>query len=1031
VPNAAVTVTNTTTNTHVKVLSNATGNFSVAGLGEGMYRLDVEAAGFKTATAQGINLTEASIVTADVCLEKGVSTDVVKFTATAPAVQADNGMIYLALNERQVKELPVIDRNYQQLLNLQTGITPPQPEFSVPVDPQRNRIFSTNGQAAGANYFLADGLANTEPFTGIAIRIQPEENIHQVHTATSNYTVDRGFAAGAIVNTVTMAGTNLLHGSLFEFNSNAAFQSTSWFNAGNNPGNRLVYNQFGATVGGPIVKDRTFFFASYEGTYDRASQTSVSTVPTQAVLGGNFSSIPGLALYDPTTGTSSGTGRSAFGGNIIPAARINSTAATIASFLPAPNLPGLVDNYVTNTPLQNDMQRLDGRIDQHWGPNRSLFLRYGYTNARGLDVSPLGNVVGGSTRGRIVGQNAAIAYTHVFNPNVITEARFAYNRYTQGLNSAADQTALGNALGISGYNDQLFAIDIPGLPAMGSPTVTRQFGVDDQFNWAWTWSWRTGRHDLKFGVDIRRNRTDGFQNPFFMGGNGAAFFGPGVTMLNGGPGVSTNGLFYNSFAAFLLGQPTQVGITQNIVTPTIRQSQFAGWIGDSINWNKFTFEFGLRYEFYGALSPSRTGGATFYDPVTNTFNFSGINAFTASAYNNNTTNFAPRFGYAYRFNSRTVLRGGYGIAYFQNPYSQTGLMPVINGATYGRNGSFTPAPSPIPFGPTLTPLIPTPGAIVNGTSPVNLPVTFIARDYDTPYVQSYSTQLQRDFYWGTVLSVGYVGNVGRHIPSFQEINFALPGNGISGLTLAPLGRTASTLLYKSALTNNFNSLQVSLNKRFSKGLAFTSAYTYGNALGYTAANGQLLEPQNLHSNYGALPYDRRHTLSISHLWEIPLGRNASGVMHYLLGGWQLNGIFSWQTGLPLTVFADPITCNCPGSVALPSLNGTVSPYANTGRPFFLNPAAFSLTPGALTGNLSRAALVMPPNWTNYNVSLFKSFRIYERFNLELRGEGYNIGSNPNFAIPVTNLQSANFGRSLAYQPGSGPRQFNVAARILF
>jgi len=514
------------------------------------------------------------------------------------------------------------------------------------------------------------------------------------------------------------------------------------------------------------------------------------------------------------------------------------------------------------------MQRFDGRIDRHWGPNTSAFLRYGYTNGRGLDISPLGNVIGGSERGRVVGQNAAIAGTHVFNPNVITEARFAYNRYTLGLNSAANQNVLGAVLGIPGYN-QLAAISIPGLPAIGTPTVAPQFGVDNQFNWAWTWSWRTGRHDLKFGVDIRRDRTDGFNNPFFMGGNGAAFFGPGVTMLQAGPGVSANGLFYNAFAAFLLGQPTQVGITQNLTTPTIRQSQYAGWIGDSINlWSgKLTLDFGLRYEFYSSLSPRHTAGATFYDPATNTFNFPGLNGYTSNAYNDNTDNFAPRFGYAYRFNNHTVVRGGYGISYFQNPYSMTGFMPLLNGATFGRNGVFDAAG--IPLIPSLTPLIPAPTPIVNGMSPANLPVSFIARDADTPYVQSYSTQIQRDFYWDTVLSVGYVGNVGRFIPFFAETNASLPGNGIPGLPLFPAGRIASTLLYNNALTNNYNSLQVSLNKRFAKGLTFTTAYTYGNALGYTAANGQLLEPLNLHSNYGELPYNRRHLFTLSHLWEVP------------------------------------------------------------------------------------------------------------------------------------------------------------------
>jgi hypothetical protein len=1006
--------------------------FTLSPVPPGTYCIEVESAGYKRAQQDNIVIATTAPATVNVTLVPGKPSDVVKFTATAPAIQTDNGMIHLTLNEAQLKQLPVIDRNHQELIGLQTGITPPIPLFSVPVDPDRNRYFATNGQTELGNSFSVDGLNSQEPFRAAEIRVQPVESLHDMLTSTSNYTEDKGFAIGAVVNTTTMSGTNQIHGSLFEFNSNNDLKANNFFNVPNNSQSRLVYNQFGATVGGALRKDRTFGFASYEGTYRRGTQTVMSTVPTAAVVGGNFSGIPGLTLYSPSTGAADGTGRTAIAGNIINPALINPTAAAIASFLPAPNQLGLVNNLVTNVPLQDDLQRFDGRIDQTFSGNTSAFLRYGYTNGRGLQGSPLGNVIGASTRGRIVGQMAAINLTHTFSPSTVAEGRFGYNRYTNALNPASDLTPLAGTTPFAGFTGQLFAANIPGIAPIGTFPGSPSFGVDNTFNWIGTVSHRRGIHDIRGGLDVRRIRSDGFGAPPF-GVAGTANFGPGATMLNSpATTLTSTNEFFNSFAAFLLGAPSQVGQSSFTVPPSIRQTQWGMWIGDHINvTSRLALDLGLRYEIYTALSPSNSGGAAFYNPFDNTFRFAGIGGVGRSPYSTDYDSVAPRFGFAYRFNDKTVVRGGYGISYYQPAYIMSGLMPPIVGATNGVTGTFATAPLVGGFTPSFTSgLITNSPSITNGVSAGNVPVRFMPGSVDTPYAQSFSLEVQHEFLAGTVLSAAYVGTLGRHLPFNSEFNAAPAGTGVAGMPLSPFGRTATTQFYDTALTNNYNSLQARLTRRFTRGLSFVGSYTYSKALGFTTSTGTLLQPTNLNVNYGPLDYDRQSILSIGHVWELPFGHNANGWRHLLLGGWQLNGVLTWHTGTPLTAIASPLLCNCPGNNVLAGLNGTVSPTAGESAPFVLNPAAFSIPVGATFSNLDRGAL-RGDSQTNYNLAAFKRFNWHDRWTFEFRGEAYNISNTPHFVNPVTAFPLPNFGQSLATIEGNGNRQLNVALRILF
>jgi hypothetical protein len=280
-----------------------------------------------------------------------------------------------------------------------------------------------------------------------------------------------------------------------------------------------------------------------------------------------------------------------------------------------------------------------------------------------------------------------------------------------------------------------------------------------------------------------------------------------------------------------------------------------------------------------------------------------------------------------------------------------------------------------------------------------------------------------------MLSVGYVGALGRHLPGIQELNAAFPGAGTAGLPFAALGRTASTLLYDDSLTNNYNALQVSLVKRFSQGISFLGSYTFGKSLGYTTANNMILNPFDRRANYGPTDYDRQHVLTISHLWELPFGRHGSNIASTMLGGWQLNGVFTWATGTPLTLTADPLLCACPGNTVLASANGNIGTTGNYGNGAFIS-GNFSAPAAGTLGNLGRGSL-RGPAFKNYDMSLFKNFRIRERFNLQLRGEAYNLTNSPRLSNPVTNINSPDFGQVTSTVNGAFGRQVDLAARVQF
>jgi hypothetical protein len=496
--------------------------------------------------------------------------------------------------------------------------------------------------------------------------------------------------------------------------------------------------------------------------------------------------------------------------------------------------------------------------------------------------------------------------------------------------------------------------------------------------------------------------------------------------------ANTN-LFPNAFASFLLGAPSATGSTYFTTTPTARQTWWAGWLGDTVNlFHIVTLDLGVRYDVFSPITPRHAGGAQTFNPVTNTLSFLGANSVNAQDYDLN--NIAPRVGVAVRITPKTAFRAGWGMHYFQNPIMLSGYSPATYGFYQGVANGFTAVPgytnATFP-GLNAIPAAPTNNLAPNG--PLNL---LLNGERVTPYVHQFNAQLQQELVDGIVLGIGYQGVLGRDLPYSYEFNQGLPGTGLAGLPLAAIARTASTMAFDYGLTSNYNALQVNLTKRMAHGLQFQAAYTWSRALGYTNENGFLLNPFDRGANYGPADYQRKHMLTIAHVWDLPFGTGTNhmnhGIVGQILGNWAINGVFTWATGTPVNVYVDPLLYGGPNGTLLANLAGT--PYTGVSglNTPFLNAAAFAAPAPGTFGTLSRNTIISQ-GFRNYNVSLFKTFAFLEHYKLEFRGEAYNLTNSPHFVDLNTSLNSGSFGTFTGVGDGLSAlgRQIDVAIRVIF
>ena len=1016
-----VTITETETNFSRTQISNDSGFFVFSNVDPGTYRVEVEHPGFRKVLRTDIGLTPNTTIRSDIELTPGEVSEAVEVTTGAPLLQTDRADTGGKIEGAQLQMPMLHNRNYQGLLMLVPGVQKPYRSNSAFYNSQEHLQSVVNGMDQRNNYLIEGIDNNVENLTGI---IPPPDAIATVDVSTTNYDPEYGRAGGAVTNVTLKSGTNSFHGAAFEYLRNAKLMARNVFSS---TVPHTVYNQFGGAGGGRIIRDKLFFFADYQGSRDINGASNLATIPTLPFRSGDLSAST-TTIYDPLTGNPDGTGRTPFANKQIPNNRISPIATRILNFIPAPTRTGLSTNFESGTSQVKNINQFDVKVDYLLTANDRLFVRYSYQTANVFDpglYGPNGGIYGGphnsgfSGRGPSRNMSPGINYTHIFTPTLISEFRFgivrnrndAFNQ-DQGLTTSRD---IGiPQVNLDPWSSGLTEIQINGFsnPVVGFVNSLPWARAVTNFNIVNNWTKTKGTQVIKWGTDIRRERQDLLQTQVFNP-RGRFTFTEGPTSLNGNSATS----FGNSFASFLLDRPNGIGRDLAIIFPARRNTIYNLYFQDK--WQisqKLTVDMGIRWEYWPSSTPHFPGGFSNYNPSNNTLELAGIGSIpNDQGIESQRKSFAPRFGMAYRLSDKTVFRGGYGISYLlrnTNVYN----FPVSQANQLTAPNSFSPAGSLATGVPPPSPVqLPSSGII---TSPPAQSYVYIPKDLPQGYSQSWNFAIQRALPSNFSAEIAFVGNHGVNIPTNNQINInasQVPGSGNAGRPLNKLfGRTNDTNRPYNAHTY-YDSLQAKLNRRFSNGFMMTTSYAWGKAIDFNATTtGGNFNNIIFSANRGLADWDRRHVFTQNYVYELPFGQGKkfaqSGPAKWILGGWQLNGLWTLESGLPLDISISSASLNAPGNINRPNVNGSPEIFGNigSGQKYF-DTSVFSAPAPNTFGNVGRNVL-HGPHVFEIDFSIFRKFRITERVSTELRGEAFNLSNTPLFDRPDTNFSNAAFGQ---------------------
>jgi hypothetical protein len=1075
VPNARVTATESNTGVSRTSTTNESGNYSFPDLPPGTYTITVELTGFKKVTRSNVDVLVNSSIRVDLTMQPGNITESVDVTAEAPLLQSERADTGRKIETKTLEDLPLGgNHNFQNLSILVPGAAKPESQHSAFFNPQASLATRFNGQSRLGNNLQLEGIDDNERTGLLQVLIPPQEAIDTVDITTSNFEAELGRATGGAINVLLKSGTNQIHGSLYEFNRVSALSARNWYDPARG---HFTYNYFGGTVGGPIIKNRTFFFGDYLRIEDHSANNDRLTVPTAALRNGDLSASP-TPIYDPATGNpNTGVGRTQFPGNMIPTARINPVSAKILGVIPLPNLqtPTINQNYFINSPFFRNTDQFDVKVDHNQTDKDRISVRYSFSRPVTTDASVYGiyggpRGVGGSGfegTGIQDTHSGAINYNHIFSPTLITEARLGVNRYRNDAQQFAYGENTADALGIPGINGipwtsgpPQIALDNFGDPFIGFSASLPWIRAETNILFANTWTKTKGNHTIKFGFDMRRVRDDLLQTQTFNP-RGRYRFGVNQTSI---AGAQTSQ--FNSFASFLLDVPSEVGRDYPVAFPAYRAWEYFAFVQDK--WqvtSKLTLDLGVRWEFYPPATPASKGGFSQYDPSTNSLLISGYgNIPNDLGLDKHYKNFAPRIGIAYRFNEKTVIRTGFGISYspfpdntyaYNYPIKQNNQFTApctICGVTL-PNGQ--PASFQNGFPPFASVVIPSNGIISNAD--INQSYIQINPHFREPYVESWNFAIQRALPGNMSLDVAYVGNHGVDQPAQYNLNASTTlGADKAGQPLyQQFGKTAGATLYFVGYSSSYNALQVKLDKRYSNGFSLTTSYTYSKAMGYQSEDSGIDFYINQRRNWRRLNFDRTHYFVQSYVYELPFGKGkkmlTSGPAAYILGGWQLNGILSVASGTPLDFSFSGASLKAPGNnntlswygpggIPVTKGNGrdatwftpTICNFTNSAKPIvtsqcFAQPGTEVAGGVPEFGNLGKNVISGPGFW-NLDASLFRNFQMGERYRLQFRAEAFSIANTPQWNNPNTDINSSNFGKITG---AGGARSIQLGAKLMF
>jgi hypothetical protein len=1067
VPSATVTITNKATGVAVTTSADADGEYQVLTLIPGTYTVKATAAGFESVLRDDIHLHVQDLLSIDFALKVGSVNAEIVVTARESMLETQTADLGSVVNEQRINDLPLNGRRYADLALLEPGVA----KFYAPANPAPDR-FSANGNSELQNNFLLDGIDNnsfSENLQELSMQVvqPPPDALQEFKIQTRTYSAEFGNSAGAVVNATLKSGTNGYHGDLYEFFRNKVLDANQWINNLTGlPRSGFSQNQFGGTFGGPIKKDKLFFFGDLERFTSRNGDTVQSTVPTPLMTQGNFTELP-YALANPQVPGQSGC----YVGNIIQPGCFDPVAQKLMGLVAGtatPNIPSAValegipgswtgaPNYVFATSVPDDVYSLDGRIDYTLGPKDQIFGSYSYRHVDKQDPRWTSNPLIGNgnfaTQYRWHQQSVALGWTRTLSNSLVNDVRFGFSRdyaHSDPNGLTVGTSEAESAIGLSGIPNGPGSAGIPpffigGLTTEGSAAWRPQYQISQGWNLVENLNWLKGTHSFKFGYQYIR-RSDNFLD----------IEAPQGLILE--TGVVT-GSFAMALPDLLLGDANLVIFTTPHVvhyfTPGHSFYAMDTWKANS----KLTLTYGLRYELFAPLI-DRNNETTNFTPlnggglISAASNASGWygRALIHPALNN----FAPRFGFAYQMLPRLVWRGGYGVFYQHvNRIGSEALLqlnpPQFVDTQISTGGASAVFQLKDGF----------PSSIIDATAPPLYDLHIRAQDPNqrTPYVEQTSFGLEYQLVGDTVVSATYVGNWGRKEERVRDANqpqvtgfdtgcpiLQYPYanlNTVSTIdTFAGAGipcATTGTHAYLEDATfdgnSNYNSVEFALRRRISNGLSYSLGYTFAHGLANYRDNltAQQL-PQNSY-NYSAemgnSVLDVRSRFVGNFLWELPLGQgkrfmSGDNFAGRWLGGWQFNGIVTLQTGTPFNVSANndglvdgnnPVYANCIGN---PYAGATTNPKLFTTTGFIINPAAFS-QPGPGQFGTCAPYQFYGPGIQTWDLSLFKQFKFTERYQLQFRTEFFNAFNHPNFANPNANIGS----------PGSFGKVNNTLAPIL-
>jgi len=1030
-PGVTVTITETSTNITYTTTTNEKGYYTFPSLKDGTYQVVAEVTGFKKDIRNGVVVPVNTTIRVDLKMEVGALEEAITVAGESPVLQTDRTDTGRLIESKMVTDLPLtFNRNFQSLLVTVPGATRPHREHSAFFNSQDALSTEINGQSRLANNTMIEGLDDNQKTGLLQVIIPAADALETVSVTTSNYDAEFGRSGGAITNVTLKSGTNTFKGSAFFFGNNEKTNASDYLTHLTAP---TKFANGGATIGGPIVKNKFFFFGDYQRTIDNAGYVVRAIVPTAAFRNGDFSAVS-QHIYDPLTGDINGNNRAVFANNLIPQNRISPISQRLLSFIPLPNIDAPLgqNNYAKAQTREKTTDGFDAKLTYTLNAKDQLSYRLSFMRPVVFDPGLYGQY-GGPANGGFAGTgtntsySTAVTWTRVISPSTVLDVRGGLNYYHNTTITTGDGLTTSTDVGIPGANLDAFTSGLSQIsigagaysdPVLGFSASQPWDRSEKTWNVATSVTRLVSTHQIKIGGEWRKNRDILLQTQDAGGSRGRFNFGAAGT---GSPAesASVSGLA-NNFAAFLLDWPDTVQRDLKVIDqPGTKHWAIATFIQDKWEVRRnVTLDLGLRWEFYKPLEGVEgTGTLSNYDPATNTLQVAGFGG-TTNAINvqNYYKNLAPRTGVSWRLNEHTVVRAGYGASAIPFPDNRFAFnYPVKQNYAGTRVNSFQNAgsmaagfPAPALTAVPSNGIIPVTGSLLNSTFDVVPP------GLHEGTLHSWNVAFQRQLPFGLTADIAYVGSRGVDLVMDVDLNASLVyGSGNNGRPqFAPFNRSTGVSRERSNLgKSQYNGLQIKIDRRFTHGLLITNSYTLGRSKDQAQENGTIGTPIDFNLSWGRSDTDRLHNYVMSAVYELPWGPNkpwlSTGTLGKVIGGWQVSGLLDVQSGQALTISASGALLNTPGNSAFANLNGQNQVLGGEGPGvLYFDPSVYAQPAAGVQGNMARHTGPDGPGFWQLDMSLFKRFSVGGPRYAELRMDAYNAPNAVRWANPNTTFSTS-------------------------